>query len=65
MARFDADPYIANAWQRLREGSYTQNDLALLEHELFEARFEGIFRTSYRTAHDAALRAGRTWEWTP
>lgn len=65
VARFDADPFIANAWGRLQAGTHTANDLSLLRHELFEARFEGIFRTNYRTAHDAALRAGRTWEWTP
>jgi RHS repeat-associated protein len=65
VARFDADPFIANAWGRMQAGTHTANDLALLRHELFEARFEGIFRTNYRTAHDAALRAGRTWEWKP
>ncbi len=39
--------------------------MALLSHELFESRVEGIFNTSYRAAHDAALRAGRLWEWVP
>jgi hypothetical protein len=57
--RFDADPAIANAWQRLRDGSYTAKDIQLLEHELFESRFEGIFGTNYRTAHGAANRSGR------
>ncbi|WP_342379316.1 FG-GAP-like repeat-containing protein [Myxococcus stipitatus] len=56
--RFDADPAIANAWQRLRGSAQTPADLQLLRHELFEARFEGIFRTDYRTAHRAANRAG-------
>jgi hypothetical protein len=59
LRRFDADPEIANAWNRLRQGTHTEADLKLLEHELFEARFEGIFGTDYRTAHDAANRSGR------
>ena len=42
--RFDADPLIVNAWQRLREGRHTPKDVQLLEHEIFEARFEGIFQ---------------------
>jgi hypothetical protein len=65
VARFDADPFIANAWQRMQSGTHTPNDMRLLQHELFESKFEGIFRTDYRTAHDAAIRSGRTWEWTP
>jgi len=58
--RFDADPEIANAWGRLQSGSHTDADIQLLEHELFESKFEGIFKTDYRTAHDAANRSGRT-----
>ncbi len=57
--RFDADPLIANAWQRFGSGSHTSADLQLFRHELFESKFEGIFKTSYRKAHDAANRAGR------
>jgi hypothetical protein len=57
--RFDADPLIVNAWQRLRERTHTPKDIQLLEHELFESRFEGIFRTDYRTAHEATNRSGR------
>lgn len=60
VGRFDADPMIANAWVRLDQGQYQQKDLQLLEHELFEARFESLFQTDYRTAHDAANRSGRT-----
>ena len=59
IARFDADPLIANAWSRLQEGTHVTKDLQLLEHELFEARFEALFDTDYRTAHDAANRSGR------
>lgn len=59
LRRFDADPEIANAWRRLQQGDHTPNDLQLLQHELFESKFEGVFKTDYRTAHDAANRAGR------
>jgi hypothetical protein len=57
--RFDADPQIANAWKRLEGGNFTDKDVQLLKHELFESKFEGIFKVDYRTAHSAANRAGR------
>lgn len=57
--RFDADPQIANAWSRLQQGTHPAGDLQLLAHEYFEARFEGLFHTDYRTAHEAANRSGR------
>ena len=57
--RFDADPEIANAWRRLEAGTHTPKDVQLLAHELFESKFEGIFKTDYRTAHGAANRSGR------
>ena len=60
--RFDSDPDIADAWDRMRTGDHTPEDLRLLEHEYFESRFEGIHGTDYRTAHDAANRSGRTWD---
>lgn len=62
---FDPDPDIADAWIRLSEGQYIMEDLRLLQHEYFESKFEGIFRTDYRTAHEAALRSGRQWNPTP
>lgn len=57
--RFDADPQIANAWSRLQQGAHGPADLQLLGHEYFEARFEALFHTDYRTAHEAANRSGR------
>ena len=57
--RFDADPLIVNAWQRLREDRHTLQDVQLLKHEFFESRFEGIFKTTYRIAHEATNRSGR------
>ncbi|WP_322833390.1 hypothetical protein [Bacillus cereus] len=34
----------------------------LLRHEIFESRFEGIFKTDYKTAHNATVKSGRPWE---
>jgi hypothetical protein len=61
VGRFDADYDIAQAWERLQKGTYNQSDIDLLNHELFESRFEGIFKTNYRTAHDKTLESGRPW----
>lgn len=57
-ARFDADPLIADAWRRLESGTFNQMDIQLLNHELFESKFEGIFKTDYITSHNAATSAG-------
>jgi len=59
--QFDADPDMYNAWNRLEAGDFVQSDIDLLNHEIFESKFEGIFKTDYRTAHDATIRSGRTW----
>jgi len=56
---FDADPLIGNAWQRLQNATHDAADIQLFQHELFEAKFEGIFKQNYRISHDAANRAGR------
>jgi len=58
---FDPHPDIADAWMRLQQGNFNQEDLRLLEHEYFESRFEAIFHTNYRTAHEATERSGRVW----
>lgn len=58
---FDPDPDLADAWFRLQKGDYKTEDIRLLEHEYFESRFEGIFKTDYRTAHNATIKSGRTW----
>ncbi|EMM4086337.1 hypothetical protein WAC87_004395, partial [Shigella flexneri] len=62
LSRFDADPAIVNAWDRLKTGDYMPSDIDLLRHEQFESKFEGIFGTDYRVSHDAAVRSGRGWE---
>jgi hypothetical protein len=57
--RFDSDLAISEAWYRLMNDKFNHDDLKLLEHEYFEARFESLFKTDYRTAHDAAVRSDR------
>ncbi|WP_262983498.1 hypothetical protein [Bacillus wiedmannii] len=39
-----------------------KSDMDLIRHEIFESRFKGIFKTDYKTAHDATLRSGRPWK---
>ncbi|MCM0594128.1 MAG: hypothetical protein HEQ35_04580 [Gloeotrichia echinulata IR180] len=58
---FDPDPDIADTWFRLQQGNFNHEDLQLLKHEYFESRFEVIFHTNYRTAHEATVRSGRLW----
>ncbi|PDZ71250.1 hypothetical protein CON58_24280 [Bacillus pseudomycoides] len=60
--RFDPDYPIARGWQRLESGEFLKEDMDLIRHEVFEARFEGIFKTTYREAHDATVRSGRPWD---
>lgn len=50
--RFDADADIADAWERLQNGTHTAEDIQLFKHEQFESKFEGIFKVDYGTAHD-------------
>jgi hypothetical protein len=58
------DPYIeiADAWNRLLNGNFVEQDIRLLQHEYFESRFESLFKTNYTTAHKAANDSGRTWD---
>lgn len=51
--KFSPDYDIGQAWNRLKEGTPTKSDMDLLNHGLFESKFEGIFKTNYRKAHDA------------
>ncbi|WP_289396095.1 hypothetical protein [Bacillus sp. DX1.1] len=57
------DYEIAQAWERLMNGNYVDSDIQLLNHEIFESKFEGIFKTDYRTAHDKTIESGRLWNW--
>jgi hypothetical protein len=53
MRRFDADPAIANSWNRLRSGNGTSADRAMLRHEAAEAHSMRKHGPSYSKAHDA------------
>ena len=53
---FAPDPDIADAWFRLQRSDHVDRDLELLSHEYFESKFEGIFRTNYRTATEWFIR---------
>jgi hypothetical protein len=59
--RFDADPEIANAWDRMIAGDHVSSDIDLMKHEYFESRFESLFMSEYRVAHNAAIKSGRLW----
>jgi len=48
------------AWQRTLSGNPTPADIKIFKHEIFESKFEGIFKADYSTAHQAANRAGYT-----
>ncbi|PGS28090.1 hypothetical protein COC59_06345 [Bacillus cereus] len=61
VGRFDPDYEIVQAWDRLQKGTYNKNDIDLLNHELFESKFEGIFKADYRTANDKTVESGRPW----
>jgi hypothetical protein len=50
-----------NAWNRLETGDFVDSDIDLLRHEIFESKFEGIFKTDYQTAHGRTIDSGRTW----
>ena len=62
VGRFDPDIEIADAWERLMNGTYNQNDLDLLIHEYYEHRFEEFFGTDYETAHNRTVETGRVWD---
>ncbi|WP_250001536.1 WXG100 family type VII secretion target [Actinoplanes sp. M2I2] len=62
-ARFDANPRMAEAWQRLADGNPHPADIDLLRHEQFESSY--MARTgdpSYGRAHTATNEAGYTWD---
>ncbi|HLL61914.1 MAG TPA: hypothetical protein VK401_02625, partial [Propionibacteriaceae bacterium] len=55
LRRFDPSAQIAEAWQRLREGTVRDSDIVLLEHELAESTYlQSHPGASYREAHDVA-----------
>lgn len=57
MRRFDPSAPGAAAWVRLQEGSYTDSDIVMLEHELAESQYMRSHPgATYREAHQAANR---------
>ncbi len=52
IGKLDADPLISNAWNRLLKGTHTDFDLQLLRHEYLESKFESIYQTTNRVAHE-------------
>ena len=51
---FDSDLRIGGAWERLRAGAFTPQDLQLLRHETAEAWYMRKHGPSYTAAHDVA-----------
>jgi len=63
VARFDANPRMAEAWQRLADGNPHPADIDLLRHEKFESDYmTSTGNPSYGRAHDATNDAGYTWD---
>lgn len=63
MMRFDANPRIARAWERLQNGNPHPSDFDLLAHELYESNWMRQHGDqNYRRAHQATLDAGHTWD---
>ena len=61
--RFDANPRMAEAWQRLADGNPHPADIDLLRHERFEAQYmASTGDPSYGRAHTATNEAGYTWD---
>lgn len=58
LRRFDADPEIVNAWNRMRNGTHTSADIDLVNHERFEAILMNRYGQPYRCAHAAANACG-------
>ncbi|OOZ90849.1 WXG100 family type VII secretion target [Bacillus cereus] len=57
---FDPDYPMSLAWKRLESGKHLPSDIDLLRHEIFESRFEGIFKTDAMTAHKKTMQR-RPW----
>ena len=63
VARFDANPRMAEAWQRLADGNPHPADIDLLRHERFEAEYmASTGDPSYARAHAATIEAGYAWD---
>ena len=63
IARFDANPRMAEAWQRLADGNPHPADIDLLRHEKYESDYmASTGDPSYGRAHTATYDADYTWD---
>jgi uncharacterized protein YukE len=63
VARFDANPRMAEAWQRLADGDPHPADIDLLRHEKYESDYmASTGDPSYGRAHTATNDAGNAWD---
>ncbi len=62
VGRFDPYIEIADSWERLRSNCFVKQDISLIYHEYFEARFEALYRTDYNRARKAAVLSDRDWD---
>ena len=58
--RFAPEYNMAVAWKRLKEGTFLQRDITLLNHELLENEIETLYNISASEAH---ARATQTYDW--
>lgn len=61
IGRFAPSKPMADVWERLENGTFTPNDIKLLEHEYFESKFEKLFKTTGGEAHQRTEASGRRW----
>jgi uncharacterized protein YukE len=63
VSRFDSSARMAEAWQRLADGTPHPEDIILLRHERYEAEYmRNTGDPSYDRAHAATLAAGLAWD---
>ena len=62
--RFDSSLEQSQAWERLKTGSYTEDDITWLKHETAERWYENKNSAGYTESHDAAEKkwTGNPWE---
>ena len=61
VGRVDPEIPIAEAWNRLINGNFIPSDIKLLKHEIFESKYEKLFKQTYNTSHKNAEKSGREW----
>lgn len=56
MRLLDPDYEMANAWERLINGEYYENDILLLKHEIYESTYYDLNNCKQREAYDATIK---------